>query len=152
MEKCFGFIMALLLLSGCVASGVNYADLPAVSSDKGSVFFLRQSKSVGFLVCKTVVVDETEIGCLKNGGFFRVPVEPGLHTIGFLTGDGLFSSSVVGSQINIEAGKAYYFEYSPSFEGLCAPLGNAVCMRFADDMYLLSEDAALTLLADLNES
>ena len=152
MKIMFSFTAVILLLSGCVATGINYKDLPAISSEKGTVFFLRQKKSVGFFVCKTVVVDEAEIGCLKNGGFFRVPVEPGLHTIGFLVDDGIFGSKVVGSQINIEVGKTYYFEYSPSFQGVCGAGVNSICMSFASNMYLIKEAAALKFLSDLNES
>ena len=85
IAKVVGLVMALVVLSGCAASGPPYlevvATFPPVPQYKGRVFIYRPHATFGDDIAAEIHVNGRTVGSSQAGGFFYVDVEPGQCTV-----------------------------------------------------------------------
>lgn len=99
-------LIAGLLLSGCIASGPSFQPEAFVPPNKSVVYAYRPMALVAIGECWRVYVDETQLGCINAGGYFRYELEPGRHTMG--------KKSAIGGpmhhplEIETQGGKSYF--------------------------------------------
>jgi hypothetical protein len=75
-------IVALFfLLNGCAATGPLFQSVNKYDSDYSTVYLFRKSAFVGSAYCPVIQLDGGDIGCLENGGFMRIKVGSGQHSI-----------------------------------------------------------------------
>lgn len=97
-------VLALLLLSGCAATGSQFTGVEAASSPKiGVVYFYRPKAFVGGGVKVQLADNGEDIMRLQNGQFARYEVMPGKHE--FRTDTMAIDKAV---EVEIEAGKNYF--------------------------------------------
>jgi hypothetical protein len=93
------------LLSGCASVNRQAVQVfPPAQTDKGVVYFYRESKFVGCAISYNVKEGDKVLGPAGNGTYFFVIAEPGSHTYTAST------ESTASRTINVEAGKIYYVE------------------------------------------
>jgi hypothetical protein len=81
--------IAFALLTGCVSSGMRYAEhkalLPAVKPDEGRVYFYRNASLFGAAIQPNIWLNGAMVGASKPGGFFCVDRPAGPFSAGVST-------------------------------------------------------------------
>lgn len=82
--KWFMVIFSVLSLAAC-ASGTQYkhmaAFIPKLKADEGRIYLFRSASFVGMAVQPAIMLDGTNVGRSKPGGFFYLDVPSGSHEI-----------------------------------------------------------------------
>ena len=77
--------LALLLLVGCVASGLKLSavqpSFPRLADNHGRIYFYRTANAFGIAMQASIQIDGTMVGRSRPGGVFYVDVPEGKHTI-----------------------------------------------------------------------
>lgn len=151
----FFHCLAVMLISGCVTTGAKFDNSVKVDSDKSALYLMRQSKFVGALICRPVIIDEVEKGCLTNGGFLRVDLEPGEHVITMpkVNRSDWFKELKVNGTFN--PGKIYYLEWTGELVNLnVLPMGALTNVEGETQSMLIehTESGALSILKGLRNS
>lgn len=98
----FGF---LVLLAGCVTGTLQPTNLiPEPEPDTGLVYFYREKRFSGGAVSYNIKEGDKVLGPIKNGTYFFVHAEPGVHTYTAST------EETKSRTLTVEAGKTYYIE------------------------------------------
>lgn len=74
-------LFSVLFLAGCAASGPKYSADASATSDKGNLIIYRPYKSMSGGLYANVYLDNQHVGRLKNGGYIRLNVDDGKHTL-----------------------------------------------------------------------
>jgi hypothetical protein len=148
--KYLTLLLAGLLLAGCTATGPIFNGVAKVNPDKAVAYFYRQAAFYGSGTCPDLVIDEEEIGCLKNGGYFEVTLEPGDHLVLFDKGT-WEPYKDLRSIITLEAGTIYYFEYGQEMTGAFAVPGFAM-VSGRENFHRKTEEYSLSILKKLKKS
>lgn len=99
----------VLVLGGCVGAQVmKDKPTPQATTDKGMVYFFRESHFAGGAVVYDVNDGDQTVGTLQSGTYFYYPATPGTHTFTAKT------EASNGLTLDIEAGKTYYVRGSIS--------------------------------------
>ena len=104
------FLLVLVLLAGCGATGAPFVLEKNSSNAKAIIYFYRPSIAINCCVAPNVFVNNHKIGQLKNGGYLSATVSPGsvdLETVNESVGFKPLKLS-----IEAEAGQTYYFRWS----------------------------------------
>ena len=96
-------IVALILLNGCVATGMKFVISEPAPNDKGLIYFYRPNIHAGSLVKIKLVDNGKQILRIQNGQFIKYIAEPGMHK--FHTDTAAIDKPI---EFNVEAGKTYY--------------------------------------------
>jgi hypothetical protein len=83
MKRMFYLIAMLfvLLISGCAASGPKYLAETDASVDSGNLVVYRPYRFTSGGAYANVYIDEKKVGVLKNGGYLKLGVGSGAHTL-----------------------------------------------------------------------
>lgn len=147
--------ISLLSLTGCATQGPKFVEPVTTAKDTSAIYLMRQSKFVGAMVCRPVLLDEIAVGCLQNGGFLRLQLAPGEHTLTMPkvnSSDWFKPTSLKG---NFEAGKTYYAEWRGDLTTFL-PIPNgaftSVIGSAGAALVEYKESAALPILQNLYDS
>lgn len=148
--KLFIILVAICVIStGCASGGALYSDKPFTdSSSSAQIIIFRKHQFTGGGACYKVLLDKKDSGVLANGGFIVFDVEPGFHRLSV-------QDEKLGLDINAEAGKRHYVEYSISLSELGAmPVGTATSVTIGFDFYLahVTSTYAMQMLPKLKDS
>ncbi len=82
MKKLY-YLVALLsvLFAGCAASGPMYPVEAGEASDRGNLVVYRPYRFLSGGVYAYVYIDDRKVGILKNGGYIKLDVGSGAHTL-----------------------------------------------------------------------
>ncbi|WP_198159530.1 DUF2846 domain-containing protein [Grimontia marina] len=110
------FALTLLTLSGCASKGAKFVAPAFTDEGTSSIYLMRQSSFVGAIICRPVLLDDINVGCLQNGGFLRVELSPGEHTLKMpkVNSTDWFEPAILKG--NFESGKTYYAEWTGNLE------------------------------------
>ena len=104
-----------VLLAGCAATvelAAPEEDLAAKRfvPDEGeaNIYVTREDQFTGSAVLFQLVVDQHVVGGIAPGTYHLIPVEPGHHTVSVTTAE---NQSI--EEIDVEAGRSYFFEVKP---------------------------------------
>lgn len=145
------FTMALVLvLTGCTATGPKFEQVAEPKEYTAVAYFFRQAAFYGSGSCPDLVIDDEEVGCLKNGGFFEVELMPGEHTVLFDKGT-WEPDKDLRAKISVKAGVVYFYEYGQVMTGMFVTPGvSSVSGR--EDFYRKTKEYSLPILVDLKKS
>ncbi len=107
---------------------------------------------VGYAYCPPVSLDGEVVGCLKNGGYLRLDLEPGIHELRFESR--LFESiEEIRLAVEVTAGQELFYQWQAQMHPPVAlvsgiPAGVSVSRRLRP----ISKSAALYLLPSLRLS
>ncbi|PCJ13062.1 MAG: hypothetical protein COB04_16920 [Gammaproteobacteria bacterium] len=146
-EKVLRIVMffIVILTSGCTATGQKFSGVSAVQSAECTAYVFRRSKFVGAAYCPAIWIDEREVGCLKNSGFFRLGLMAGAHTLTKHTRP-LEATRDQHIRFNCKRDDILYFEWSTDSVGSAG-----VYMAFSDEFIQHSDKTALPLLNEMRE-
>lgn len=163
MKKLLAFVVVLLFLSGCAATGPKYQQTvyatQPVPEDNARIYFLRESAYLAGARAAPLFIDGDAIDKIANGGFIVVDVTPGLHEISSQVWDwpGRYAINA-----KFEAAKSYYIQVSVREESRghlysLGLIGGLIEASLADDRGLfqlvpINEPDALKKLQDLQLS
>jgi|TARA_R110001583_G_scaffold43838_3_gene139257 hypothetical protein len=139
-----------MFLVGCTATGPLFNGVSEARSDKAIAYFFRQAAFYGSGSCPDLVIDGEKIGCLKNGGFFEVILEPGNHLVLFDKGT-WEPDKDLRSNITLEKGKIYYYEYGQEMTGAFAVPGFSM-VSGRENFIRKTEEYSLSILKKLKKS
>lgn len=105
MKNLYHLIVLLLVLfiAGCAASGPMYTSDAGATLEKGNLVVYRPYRFLSGGAYANVYIDDQEVGVLKNGGYLRLDVGSGTHTL------------KVGTQtrtISASSSETLFFRYS----------------------------------------
>ncbi|WP_445358579.1 DUF2846 domain-containing protein [Microbulbifer sp. ANSA005] len=146
------FIVAffVILLSGCTATGPVFEKVAEPNGSKAIAYFFRQAAFYGSGTCPDLVINDKEVGCLKNGGFFEVELDPGEHTVLFDKGT-WEPNKALRAKITVQAGEVYFFEYGQAMTGIFAtPILVSVSGR--EDFHQKTKEYSVPILLGLKKS
>ena len=143
-------LLFVLLLTSCAASGPAFVKVSEIIPDKAVVYFYRQAAFYGSGSCPDLTIDQKVIGCLKNGGYLEVILEPGEHAIHFDKGTWQPERDL-HANINLQAGKHYYYEYGQELKGAFAVPGFAF-VAGSENFFQIQEKHAISILMKLKKS
>lgn len=106
-------LAALTLLTGCISGpdlkGQPFFTPPVESSpDQATVYFYRMAASIGAGVAPTIKIDGKTVGSLPSGGYFKVNVPAGKHTVESTTPPFLTNKVNKRFDLSLENGKVYF--------------------------------------------
>ena len=84
-----------------VSTPFVFAQQPAASPQKASVYVYRYKQFVGSALSPSVYCDEVQLARMENGRYFSVTLDPGQHT--FRSND-----SQSGVQLDLQPGQEYF--------------------------------------------
>ncbi len=142
-------IVVLATLAGCVASGPKFTEIARPIEGKGNVYLFRQTAFYGSGSCPNIFLDTNKIGCLRNGGFFLLELEPGYHEIA-LTYRRKPTPTDISSTFYVGAGETLFFEYGTKLASI-----NVITTSYGtvagNELFNQTTDKyALTVLPKLN--
>ncbi|MEX1666648.1 DUF2846 domain-containing protein [Zhongshania arctica] len=149
MRKFLIFTLAALLVA-CTATGPAFQQVADSKNDKAIAYFYRQAAFYGSGFCPDLVVDSKKIGCLKNGGFFEIELEPGEHTVLFDKGT-WEPDKDLRANISVVAGEIYFYEYGSVMTGMFAVPGFAL-VSGKEDFYRKTKEYSIPILRGLKKS
>jgi len=158
MQRLLSFVL-VLLLAGCSATGTRFKDLPSDAfGDKARIVVFRPDSFVAKAKCFNVLVDGTDIGKLKNGGFMQYWVSPGLHAVTVPVPGGELHDLIAGqgrveTTVDLKAGETSYVKLTVELggsSGYHAP--HTIAMSFHHTLTNVSSADAYSELADLRQS
>jgi hypothetical protein len=76
---CFSVIIFLLI--GCVATGPQFTELAPAPQDSSYLYFYRPSQKSTETIYPTVLLNDSDVGALKAGGYLLIPLKPGNNVI-----------------------------------------------------------------------
>lgn len=137
----------LLSVSACMATGPNFVSLNDPANGSSGVYIMRQSAFVGAAYCPPVSIDNTNIGCLKNGGYLYKELAPGKHELRFERrlleiGKDTFVN------FNINNGETMFFEWSTWINDVYV-VGPIAGVTGSDGVKPHNKESALKLLPSL---
>ena len=71
----------LVLLAGCAANGPKYTNSIDISKEKGNLYIYRPYALLSGGLSANVFVDDKLMGTLKNGGYIKLSLTSGGHSI-----------------------------------------------------------------------
>ncbi len=102
---CFSILVAMFMLTGCVAGGVSFVKESVVPKDKALVYFYRPNNFQGSALDVTVKDNDKTAFKIKNGQYIKYFTEPGKHK--FYTDTMAIDKP---TEIELEVGQAYYIK------------------------------------------
>ena len=78
---CLIALLSVLFLAGCAASGPMYSTEVGAASDKENLVVYRPYRFLSGGVYADVYIDDKKVGILKNGGYIKLDVGSGTHTL-----------------------------------------------------------------------
>ncbi|WP_299581861.1 hypothetical protein [uncultured Microbulbifer sp.] len=91
-----------------------------------------------------MIIDQKEISCLKNKGFFEAELESANHTV-FFDKRAWESDKDLRTNISSEAGELYFYEYGQIMTGMFAAPGSA-SVSGAEDFYRKTREHSVAML------
>ncbi|ARN72654.1 hypothetical protein BST96_00105 [Oceanicoccus sagamiensis] len=153
------FLVGIMVLGGCAASGPVFVKPESVPAEKSLVYFYREMGFVASAVCFTIFIDGREIGCLKVGGYLRAEVDPGESIIVASYKDGDERVQPLSLQKNFQQGEVYYYEYVSTLYSVGDMDGGVSrneytipVMPFSNGLIPRTESEALQEVSKLKES
>jgi len=143
-------VLFLAFLVGCSANGPAFENVATAKNDSAIVYFFRQAAFYGSGSCPDLMIDEKEIGCLKNGGFFEVELKPGQYTILFDQGT-WEPDKDLRAKIIVRAGEVHFYEYGQVFTGMFVS-SSFVSISGREDFYRKTKDYSIPILMGLKKS
>lgn len=147
-------LITALLITGC-ATGEKFTS-PKLGDPKNSIVYLmRKSQYLGALICRDVALDGKTVGCIQNGGFLRLEVTAGPHTISVLKASRSDWANETSIDQNYEAGTIHYYEWTNSLNHLSVvPLGGNAIINGQAGAALVRHDpeSAASMLKELRNS
>lgn len=148
--RVFITLVLSVFLVACTATGPNFDQVAVPKEDKAIAYFFRQAAFYGSGSCPDLVIDSKEIGCLKNGGYFEVELEPGDHSVLFDKGT-WEPDKDLRATITVKAGEVHFYEYGQVMTGMfVTPVFSFVSGR--EDFYRKTEKYSLSILKGLKKS
>lgn len=150
LNKILSPLLLLVILSGCSATGLKFEELvPNSLNGKSELLIFRESKisASGSSFCTKI--NGESIGILKNGGFLRVEVEPGTHTVS------MPFSEELSIELEAEPNKTKFVEFTVGLAGLgVLPIGTITSVSMSWNMALIATDEEYSVekLSGLRES
>lgn len=117
MKRCAllwaGLLAGMISLTGCISgpdlTGQPFFTPPAESNpNQATVYFYRTTASIGSGVAPTLSIDGKAISSLPSGGYFKVGITAGKHTVDSTSPPILTNMVNKRFDINVENGKVYY--------------------------------------------
>ena len=109
-------IAALAALTGCSATGPAFRELTGVSNDKATLYVYRPGSFTNSGNAPNLFVNDADHGPLWNAGYIPLSSPPGKVSL-VLKGEQLkWGLPPIGTSIQVEAGKAYYFRMGNQIE------------------------------------
>lgn len=108
--KNLSYIFALVMLSGCAATGAPFALEQEVSKNKATIYIYRPEIAVNCCVAPNISINNENIGQLKNGGYLSAIVSPGSITVEAVNKNVGFKSLKL--TIDAESGQIYYLRWA----------------------------------------
>lgn len=106
-------------LFGCAtAPGPMFQDVRATAADSGSVYVYRRDRLFASGEKFDVSIDKKVVGAIYNASFLTLDVAPGKHTVTVRPE----LSQGYDRDVNVEAGKTYFFEMDINGGLLANPL------------------------------
>ena len=149
MKKLAITLLSMFLVS-CMATGPAFNSLQPEQSDLVSLYILRQSAFAASAYCPPVTIDGEKIGCLKNGGYIRKYVSPGLHEVRFEKRFGEMGKEHF-IKINGKPGETLFFEWAYDVDGVWST-GFVSGATFSEAIVQHKQEQAIEILRNLNES
>lgn len=147
-------LVITLLVTGC-ATGEKFTS-PKLGDPKNSIVYLmRKSQYMGAVICRDVALDGKTVGCIKNGGFLRLEVAPGTHTISVLKASKSDWANETSIVQNHEAGTIHYYEWTNALNHLSvASVGGNALVSGQASAALIRHDSgsAASILKELRNS
>jgi hypothetical protein len=116
IAKVAALAIALVVISGCAATGPLYtevaASFPAVPKDKGRIYFFRPDTMFGAAITSDIHLNGRVVGKSERASFFYVDEKPGKCTVA--------TSTEVEKQLTftLARGETRYVKTSVSFGAL----------------------------------
>ncbi|WP_086932925.1 DUF2846 domain-containing protein [Agarilytica rhodophyticola] len=140
----------ITMLIGCTATGPAFEQVAEPQNEKAIAYFFRQAAFYGSGSCPDLIIDQKKMGCLKNGGFFEVELEPGEHTILFDKGT-WEPDRDLRTNILVKSGKIYFYEYGQVMTGIFATPGFG-SVSGEENFYRKTREYSVAILKKLKES
>ena len=147
----FAFSVIALVCSGCTATGDRFSGLESPKEDQSIVYLMRKSKFSGGAYCPPVTIDAEKIGCLKNGGYLLVRIEPGVHELRF---EKRLLESGKEQFINFEIlpGQTLFFEWVTATEDVMLYGPTMFGITFSEGIIQHDRKSAKAILENMKES
>jgi hypothetical protein len=143
-------------MTGCAASGPKFSALDPVNQNFGQVYFYRMANFVGSANPYEIFIDDEKKAVLKNGGYLKLDLRPGQHSIA--AKPSITSALSIGrpayEQVMVEPGKRYFFWFNIGSR-LGAPTGygsSGTLYVNANTLIPVSEEIAVKNMAELGYS
>ncbi|MBG9990858.1 MULTISPECIES: DUF2846 domain-containing protein [Pseudoalteromonas] len=152
--KLYGIILAILI-SGCSATGVKFVEPTLINKKTATIYFMRQDKFLGAAGCRTVLVNNSDIGCIKNAGFLRVETPPGKRVIKLPKVTETDWANETSVEQDFKSGEIYYYEWTHELEDFYViPAGALVVTGGKTKASIIkhTEQTALPILKELRNS
>lgn len=108
--------MALVGCSNVTTVNIPHPDRLASSQtefkDHATIYVFRGSSRAGVMCSQPVTLDQAKIGSLRREEYLAFPASPGAHDLG-VTRPVLCSRPALKLNLNVAAGKTYYFIFEP---------------------------------------
>jgi len=145
------FALSLLLLGGCSANGTRFQGLSAVDAGTAEIIVYRPDRFVHGGVPYYVILDDKEVGTLRNAGFMSVKPSPGQHILKVQAGyEDLYRE--VKTNISVVQGERKLFRFEPSLSGGPIIIPGGAYVSVAIGLWQVDEPHALNDLQDLKLS
>ena len=139
----------LLILSGCSATGERFSQVNEFPKEASTLYIFRESKFFNSAYCPAMYLNDEKIGCLKNGGYIRHKLQPGLHLLEVRK-----SAFLIGDEPKIEffsnPGEVVFIEWTTFLNDMMVT--PSVGVSASESLVKRSEFEATQKLKSLNES
>jgi hypothetical protein len=152
--KLYGFIL-VILMTGCSATGVKFVEPTLISNQTATIYLMRQDKFLGAAGCRTVLINNSNIGCIKNAGFLRVETSSGKQVITLPKVTESDWANETSVEQDFKSGEIYYYEWTHELEDFYViPAGALVVTGGKTKASIIkhTEQTALPILKELRNS
>lgn len=151
------FVLLLLIVSGCAATGPKFQSLENSPADKALVYFYRPDKNIGRAQPHEIVIDGEKRAVLKNAGYLKLELPPGSHQIISQPSIVIAALTPANKTANIslvtEPAKRYFIRLSiNSYLGPGTGGASATYYLVGNTLASIPEELALGEISELNYS
>ena len=152
MKRIF-IILALMLLTGCSASGEKFQNTQQAENNKGIVYIYRPSAFFAAAAWPTVFVNDEKQYSLKNKGYVLLELTPGQHTIRIGSAHFFSNWSMrdVSSLVDVKANETTFLKFTVQFEDM-ATFGNTVAVSGSAGLVQVPKNIAIREMRELKSS
>ena len=94
-----------------IAQGPKFSMHEKIGLNESLFYIYRPSSDDGGAVCLTLLIDESERGCLSGAGYLKFKLKPGKYNM-VLMPNAPLSYRLLESEVILEEGKVHYVEYN----------------------------------------